>query len=116
MLPEGYISTTEFGKRHGVCVETVNRWIHTSRLRGVIKVPHQNYYGFIYAVPEDAVPVPKDLLAFAPSGKDYRPEEMVEYIRKHSGTRTYGQISRELGIPMSECRRIYDHLHEAYGV
>lgn len=116
MLPEGYISITEFGKRHGVKSVTVIDWYRSGRLHGVIKVPCPRVHGFVYAVPQDAVPVPKEPLAVESSGKDYRPEEMAEYIRKHSDTRTYGQISRELGIPTSECRRIYDHLHEAYGV
>lgn len=115
-MPVGYISTTEFGRRNGVCVETVNRYIHAGRLRGVIKVRHPNAYGFIYAIPEEAVALPKELCSPRPSGKDYLPEEMAEYIRRHCGTRTYSQISRELGISTAEVRRIYDHLHDAYGV
>lgn len=115
-MPEGYISTPEFAKRYGVCVETVNRWIREKRIIGAIKVPHRNAYGFIYGIPESAVLIPKDVSETPTSGKDYTPEEMLSYISEHCSNRTYRQISRELGIPAVEVRRIYDHLHEAYGV
>lgn len=116
MIPEGYISVTQFARKHGVCVDTVYRWICTNWLEGVIKVKNPNSSGFVYAVEQDAAPLPAHLAPKPASGRDYTPEEMVEYIRRNCVKQTYEQIRRELGISNREIRRIYDQLHEAYGI
>lgn len=115
------LSVAEYAEKVGCTPRTVSSWCSKGLMQGAVKKR-----GSGYQIPENA-PVPKrkqgrpfvqcnQTASAEPTGKTYTQQEMCDFIVHNCTRMTYGKISRELNIPAAEVRRIYDHLHEAYGV
>lgn len=48
--------------------------------------------------------------------KAWTEREINRHIRRYCGTRTYRQLSEEMGISTEEVRRRYERLHRMYGI
>lgn len=118
------LTVAEYAGKVGFNVKTVQEWCRKGLLPGACKTKVKR--NRVYMIPEDA-PIPKRKPNHPPAKckrpepakpirKTYTQQEMCGFIAQNCGKMTYGQISRELGIPTLEVRRIYDHLHEAYGI
>lgn len=129
------VTVSEWARRHHYSQKTAWSWAEKGQIVGAIRVQDDNAKrGFRTLVPEDASVIrnkpgrppagsepqrlpyvpPWKMLPPAPVRRTKR--EISRFIMQHSGSMTYGQLSRELGLPTFEVRRIYDRLHDAYGI
>lgn len=118
------LTAAEYAAKIGRTPRCVLRWCTSGLLPGAVK--SRIGKRTMYLIPED-VTVPQirpgrppgqfnSDKPTHPTGKNYTQKEMCDFIKLNCNRMTYGQISGELGISAAEVRRIYDHLHEAYGV
>lgn len=100
-------------KKLGVSVSTVHTWCMNGMIPGAVK------NGRRWVVPDDAQrpmigrsahPLKK------PKQGELSPEDIAQHILRYASTQTYEQLKLALGIPTHEIRRIYDELHDAYGI
>lgn len=107
---------------HGVSTKTVQQWCQKGLIPGVQTVErHGARGGTRYEIPDGAKrPVKKTSNAYTPPpcrGRGTLTQaEITAYIRIHASRRTYAQIKAALGISYSEIQRIYDRLHDLYGI
>lgn len=137
---EGMLSVQRYADEHEMHSDTVRKWCKKGKLPGVIKLPDANSgAGFRYWIPMDTEPIePKrkytrrDERAAQETEmqaqqlqEEPEPEtkprlktmhEKAEHIRKHCISRSYKRLMEETGLSHMEIRRIYDRLHEVYGV
>lgn len=68
-------------------------------------------------VPEEAQrPDRSDHSIKTPKQGELSPEDIAQHILRYASTQTYEQLKLALGLPTNEIRRIYDELHDAYGI
>lgn len=125
------ISANEYAEKNGYRLATVKQWCYEGNLQGVQKMStgKSGMATWKYMIPEDAKPIrplrryqktyekaeePEKAAKPLPKLKTRR--DKCEHIRKHCITRTYGQLKKETGLSHMEIRRIYDRLHEVYGI
>lgn len=100
-------------KKLGVSVSTVHKWCMNGMIPGAVK------NGLRWFVPEDAQrPMigGRVHLLQKPKQGELSPEDIAQHILRYASTQTYEQLKLALGIPTHEIRRIYDELHDAYGI
>lgn len=120
------ISTASYAEKYGYSNKTVAAWCHNGKIEGVVKIPYKNSCKYAYLVPENAVPIrnkcgrPKTVrekpIPPPKPKRIYTPHEAAMYIRNHAHNRTYRQLMDELDMTMGQIRRIYDRLHDEYGI
>ena len=131
------ISARQYAQEKNMEVDTVRNWCAKGRLPGVIQVP-RGPNSYAYLIPRTAEPVKplrkyeKRIIRAAeepvqmPEVKQQMPEKTVrklksmrekaEFIRHNCINLSYGQLKQETGLSHMEIRRIYDRLHEVYGI
>lgn len=131
------ISPRQYAQEKNMEVDTVRNWCAKGRLPGVIQVP-RGPNSYAYLIPRTAEPVKplrkyeKRIIRVAeepvqmPEVKQQMPEKTVrklktmrekaEFIRRNCINLSYGQLKKETGLSHMEIRRIYDRLHEVYGI
>ena len=133
----GMISAAEYAERNGYKRQTVLYWCKAGWIEGVRKEETRLFGGKMrYLIPEDAKPQkplrvykkkPKPQKPPKPKKQKPKPEPKkepplegkmakVEHILRYCGVRTYRQLAEDTGWPIEEVRRIYEELHDAYGV
>ena len=129
------LTAREYAERHGYNKKTVLKWCANKRLPGVKKQKNSGSIPFAYMIPEDAEPIrpkrnytkkkPTEVKKPKPAPKIEPPKpkyelntnhEKAEHVKRYCGLHTYRQLSEETGWPISEVRRVYERLHEAYGL
>lgn len=128
--PKGMLTSSEYAEKMGVKIARVLKWCEKGQLKGIRKVPYGQ--GYRYMIPEDAELekryYPHEREAQPPKPKPEKPPEPPKpqkvwtereislHIMRYCGTRTYQQLSNDLGLSVAEVRRRYDRLHEIHGV
>lgn len=134
------ISANEYAEKHGYNAETVRRWCQEGNLPGARKMytERKGPTSWMYMIPEDAEPMRplrkyqkdwgKQEAAAQEAAEDGQKQEVMplkhlktrhdkcEHIRKHCISKTYSQLMRETGMTHAEIRKVYDRLHEVYGI
>ena len=129
------LSPREYAEKYGYKIKTVHEWCRVGWLHGVEKKKRGNAVGictYQYLIPQDAQPVkpkrayvkkkpakPKLVKRMDPPTPRFvlqTNHEKAEHIKRFCGLHTYKQLSEETGWPIGEVRRVYERLHEAYGV
>lgn len=118
------LTVVQYAEKIGRSYKTVQNWCARGLIPGAFKTRIGR--NTMYLLPESApspqlsVGRPKESCKpnppEEPEGKTFTREELCDFIRKNCSKMTYGQLSRVLGIPAAEVRRIYDQLHETYGI
>lgn len=127
------LSAREYAERHNYDKKTVLGWCKAERLPGVKKIKRSTTSEqFMYLIPEDAKPIrpkrpyvkkkpakPKTVKKLDPPTPKFAlntNHEKAAHVKRFCGLHTYKQLSEETGWPIGEVRRVYERLHEAYGV
>lgn len=124
---EKLLSAKEYAEQMGCGRKTVLNWCAQGNMPDARKVEREGG-GYAYLIPENARPIKcheskmghrrkaeKEQEAARPARKRTE-REISQYIRRHCGTRTYRQLSEELGLSTMEIRARYDRLHERDGI
>lgn len=134
------IKVAEYAEKHGYKPATVSYWCR----KGILPEARKMFTGkngvasCIYMIPEDAKPIREKRSyrkKLAEEDTEQQPEkkpkapkieyplkslvthhDKCEHIKKHCIDRTYAQLRRETGMSLAEIRRVYDRLHEVYGI
>ena len=121
------LTTVEYAEKHKLSVDTVYNWCRRNALPGMQILDNSGKVGAkkIYMIPENAESSMRRKKA-EPKSAAARPMQRLknlqtahdksEHIRKFAVTRTFRQLCAETGLSHMEVRRIYDRLHERYGI
>ena len=127
------LNVKEYAQKHGYNRKTVLYWCGMGLLKGAVKVEtgKKGNAGLIWMIPEETrlerkyhkwKPKPKPKKTLEAKGAEFPLKSLVtqhdksEYIKQHCVDRTYRQLCKETGMSMAEIRRVYDRLHEVYGI
>ena len=128
------LSAHKYAEKHGYKVATVLKWCRNGNLKNCQKSP--TCFGYEYLIPEGEQPV-KPLRKYQRLEEKMlaaqeKPEQTLEepkrlehlkterqkamHIKKHAIDRSFRRLCAETGLTHIEVRRIYDKLHERYGI
>ena len=128
------LSAHKYAEKHGYKVATVLKWCRNGNLKNCQKSP--TCFEYEYLIPEDEQPV-KPLRKYQkleekmleaqekPEQITDKPERLPQlqtehqksmHIKNHAKDRSYKRLCAETGLTHMEVRRIYDKLHERYGI
>lgn len=124
------LTIDQYARKHFVHPKTVYYWIKKGKIP-CEKVKLENPRRVSWMIPKDAQP-PRVNRKMQQGGRSasrnrrisksavqlqFQTERELDlYICKCSGAKTYGQMSRETGIPTTKLRAMYDRLHALYGI